>query len=251
MGRIASYENAMSESARFGLKPPRAQQIALEVFSRVKDWERIMRESGVTNGDVDAIRSAFLPDSVVSGFLKTAANAIRPRSAKPSRVEHMNDDKVARQLRAVYEEFESAAMIIEQAGVEGKVAFERLASLERARERLEPLRVPPMPVKPEGTRYVKLELLHVTPELLESLGASSETWAELGARLGEVERSGERLVVQSRGARAILSELKKKAVTESQINLVRRALAKLDALEATIGYLGRPPSQRPEQGRRP
>lgn len=210
-----------------------------------------MRESGVTTGDVDAIRSAFLPESVVSGFPKTAANAIPAGSAKPSRVEQVNDDEVARHLRAVYEEFESAAMIIEQAGVEGKVAFERLACLERARERLEPLRVPPMPVKPEGTRYVKLEPLQATPELLESLGASSETWAELGARLRELEKSGERLGVQSRGARAILSELKKKAVAESQINFVKNALAKLDALEATIGQLGHPQSQRPEQERRP
>ncbi len=251
MGRIASYENAMSESARFGLKRQRAQQIAQEVLSRVKDWERIMRESGVTTGDVDAIRSAFLPESVVSGFPKTAANAIPAGSAKPSRVEQVNDDEVARHLRAVYEEFESAAMIIEQAGVEGKVASERLASLEQARERLEPLRVPPMPVKPEGTRYVKLEPLQATPELLESLGASSETWAELGARLRVLEKSGERLGVQSSGARAILSELKKKAVAESQINFVKNALAKLDALEATIGELGHPQSQRPEQERRP
>ena len=142
-------------------------------------------------------------------------------------------------------------MIIEQAGVEGKEAFERLASLERARERLEPFRVPPMPVKPEGTRYVKLEPLHATPELLESLGASSETWAELGARLREVETSREQLGVRSHGARAILSELKKKAVAESQINLVRRALAKLDALKATIGHLRQPRSQRPEQERWP
>ena len=249
-GRIASYENAMSESARFGLKPQRAQQIALEVLSGVKEWEWTMRESGVTTADLDAIRSALLPDSVVSGFPKTDANAVPAGSAKPSRVEQANDDEVARQLRAVYEDFESAAMIIEQAGVEGEEAFERLASLERARERLEPLQVPPMPVKPEGTRYLKLELLHATPELIESLGASSETWAELGTRLREVEKSGERLGVQSRGARAILSELKKKAVTESQINLVRRALAKLDALEATIGHLRHPHSQRPEQERR-
>ena len=238
MGRIATYENAMSESARFGLKPQRAQEIALEVLTRVKDWEGIIRESGVTTADVDAIRSAFLPESVVSGFPKTAANAISAGSAKSSRVEQVNDDEVARQLRVVYEEFESAAMIIEQAGVEGKEAFESLASLERARERLEPLRVPPMPVKPEGTRYVKFEPLHATPELLESLGASRETWAELGISLKEVETAGERLDVQSRGAREILSELKKKGISESQVSLVRKALAKLNAVDAAIRRLG-------------
>lgn len=245
-GRIATYENAMSQSARFGLRPQRARQIALDVLSRVKDWERIMRESGVTTADLDAIRSAFLPASVLSGFSKTAANAIPGGNAKPRRVEEANDDEVARQLRTLYEEFASAAMIIEQAGLEGKESFDTLARLEEARDRLEPLRVPPMPVKPEGTRYVKPEPLRATPELLESLGASSETWAELGARLDELETSSERLVVQAREARAMLSELKKKGATEAQMNLVSKALAELDALEATIARLGHPQLVRQE-----
>jgi serine/threonine-protein kinase HipA len=66
--REASFHNALSEAARFGLTVPRATEIAREVRSQVLGWERVFRESGVPGRDIEVLRTAFVPESVVRGF---------------------------------------------------------------------------------------------------------------------------------------------------------------------------------------
>lgn len=66
--REANVENAMSGVARFGLTAARATQIASEVHDCVEQWDEVFRKSGVTERDIDALHTAFLPESVVPGF---------------------------------------------------------------------------------------------------------------------------------------------------------------------------------------
>jgi serine/threonine-protein kinase HipA len=68
-GRVASYRNALSETGRFGLTRERAEQIAVAVLDRVRDWETVFREAGVSRADIEAIKPAFLPESLVSELL--------------------------------------------------------------------------------------------------------------------------------------------------------------------------------------
>jgi serine/threonine-protein kinase HipA len=85
-GRVASYRNALSEAGRFGLARERAEQIATAVLQTVRDWETVFREAGVSEVDIEAVRPAFLAESVVSGFLAPReSGANRSASINPSK----------------------------------------------------------------------------------------------------------------------------------------------------------------------
>jgi len=71
--REATLKNALSEAARFGLKVQRATEIAIQVRDHVLEWEAVFRESGVSATDIDALRTAFLPESVVTSFSQAGA----------------------------------------------------------------------------------------------------------------------------------------------------------------------------------
>ena len=75
--REATLKNALSEVARFGLKVPRATEIAAEVRDHVERWEPVFRESGVSSKDIEALKPAFLPESVVAGFPKPSGRKNR------------------------------------------------------------------------------------------------------------------------------------------------------------------------------
>lgn len=229
-GRIASYENALSEAARFGLNVQEAEQVALEVLDGVYAWDQILRESGVSEVDVTAVRSAFLPESVTTGFPRRSLNGEARGSHSTSFPRRIDDDDVARELRQIHQEFESAATIIEQAGIQGTNAFGRLRDLEQARERLDPLRVQPMPQKPEGSRFSKLEPLRATPELLESLGASPQLWRELAVKLSDAEQDLDKLPLQSSASRSILKQIETSGVGPSELRTVRKALSTLERI---------------------
>lgn len=81
--REATLKNALSEAARFGLTSSRATQFAAEVRDHVEGWEGVFRESGVSSRDIDALKAAFLPESVVAGFPKPSGR--KNRRAPPPR----------------------------------------------------------------------------------------------------------------------------------------------------------------------
>ena len=75
--REATLKNALSEAARFGLTSSRATQIAAEVRDHIEGWEPVFSESGVSARDIDALKTAFLPESVVAGFPKPSGRKNR------------------------------------------------------------------------------------------------------------------------------------------------------------------------------
>jgi hypothetical protein len=81
--REATLKNALSEAARFGLTVSRTTRIAAEVRDNLQGWEVIFRESEVPARDIEILRTAFLPESVVAGFPK--ANVRRNRRASSHR----------------------------------------------------------------------------------------------------------------------------------------------------------------------
>jgi serine/threonine-protein kinase HipA len=58
-GRVASLENAMSRSSRFGLSDKESQGILGEIAEAVRHWRDHFEESGVTNKELDALQPSF------------------------------------------------------------------------------------------------------------------------------------------------------------------------------------------------
>jgi serine/threonine-protein kinase HipA len=77
--REATLRNALSEAARFGVTVRRATQIADDTLNYVRGWEIVFRENGVTEKDIDILRTALLPESVVASF--PIASGPKKRSA--------------------------------------------------------------------------------------------------------------------------------------------------------------------------
>ncbi len=71
--REATLTNALSEASRFGLTEPRATEIAVEVRRGVEKWGTVFRESGISARDIEALKNAFLPESVIASFPKAGA----------------------------------------------------------------------------------------------------------------------------------------------------------------------------------
>jgi len=78
--REATFKNALSEAARFGLTATRATEIALEVRDQVMGWQKLFRESAVSSKDIDILGKAFLPEGVISSF-----PAVRQKNKRPTR----------------------------------------------------------------------------------------------------------------------------------------------------------------------
>ncbi|HEY6417985.1 MAG TPA: type II toxin-antitoxin system HipA family toxin [Candidatus Binataceae bacterium] len=84
--REATLKNALSEAARFGLTMPRATQIAARVRDYVESWETAFRHSGVPARDIKVLRTAFLPESVVTGFAEIGRRRNRRASSRTTKI---------------------------------------------------------------------------------------------------------------------------------------------------------------------
>lgn len=64
-GREGSLKNAMTEAGRFGLTDSHAMTIIKEVKAAVSQWDKVFVKHGVSNNDIDMLRTAFLPASAL------------------------------------------------------------------------------------------------------------------------------------------------------------------------------------------
>ncbi|MGH8037714.1 MAG: type II toxin-antitoxin system HipA family toxin [Stenotrophomonas sp.] len=58
-GRLATLDNALSSSGRFGLRQAEAASIVLQMVAAVRPWKGVFEEHGVTAADIDAVAGAF------------------------------------------------------------------------------------------------------------------------------------------------------------------------------------------------
>lgn len=58
-GRLATLDNAMSESGRFGLTPPKAKAIVERISTVTREWRIAFNEMGVSDVECDKVASAF------------------------------------------------------------------------------------------------------------------------------------------------------------------------------------------------
>ncbi|MCL4486193.1 MAG: HipA domain-containing protein [Nitrospirae bacterium] len=59
MGRKATLENALSESARFGLPKREAEEIFKNVVDNLRSWRSVMARYGVTDSDIEKFSGSF------------------------------------------------------------------------------------------------------------------------------------------------------------------------------------------------
>jgi len=58
-GRLATLDNAMSESGRFGLTPPKAKEIVERISGVAREWRTAFNEMGVSDAECDKVAAAF------------------------------------------------------------------------------------------------------------------------------------------------------------------------------------------------
>ncbi|MFU8858766.1 MAG: type II toxin-antitoxin system HipA family toxin [Deferrisomatales bacterium] len=59
-GREATVENALSHAARFGLGKDEAAEVVREVTGTARQWEKLFRESGVSERDLGVLAGSFV-----------------------------------------------------------------------------------------------------------------------------------------------------------------------------------------------
>jgi serine/threonine-protein kinase HipA len=58
-GRLATLDNAMSESGRFGLARPKAQEIVERISAITREWRTVFNQLGVSDVECDKVATAF------------------------------------------------------------------------------------------------------------------------------------------------------------------------------------------------
>ncbi len=67
-GREGSINNALSEAGRFGLTDERAKAVVEEVRGVVSQWRERFASDGVSQPDLEMLRTAFMAESVLDGY---------------------------------------------------------------------------------------------------------------------------------------------------------------------------------------
>jgi serine/threonine-protein kinase HipA len=66
-GRVGTLKNALTEAGRFGLTDNQAIAITDTVRAAVSEWKEKFADDGVTENDIELLKTAFLPESALQG----------------------------------------------------------------------------------------------------------------------------------------------------------------------------------------
>lgn len=117
-----------------------------------------------------------------------------------------------------------AEALLEEFNIVGRDALVALGHLVNTASRFRYLRTPPMPQKPEGTRFRTPK--PPTEAELRNAGLSEGLLPEFVKAIESAKAADP----QSAGARSLLAQIRDQGATERQSSVVRHALGALEAL---------------------
>jgi serine/threonine-protein kinase HipA len=59
-GRLATLDNALSHAGQFGLNPPEAAKLIVQIALKTREWRNTFERFGATEAQCDKVQTAFL-----------------------------------------------------------------------------------------------------------------------------------------------------------------------------------------------